>query len=325
MPTHIFVMIAAIVLLAAALYFLILYGVYRAAFGTKGKKNPDPMNLPKGSQYDGYADRMKSLVRTALEIPYEEVRIKSFDGLTLFGRYYEGKPGASCALLFHGYRSAGVRDFAGGLQILKNEGYHVILPDERAIGKSGGTTISFGINERQDVKAWAEYANRRFEDGTPLMLYGISLGGATVLMALSEELPVNVKGVAADCPYAVPRDIILKVAQDRHYPLKAVWFLVKHASRVFGHFDIEACNARDAAAGSDLPILLIHGTGDRFVPADCSREIYAACGGDGNGRVQLELFPGAAHGISFLQDEDRYKQVITEFLRKVTGWDSAGN
>ncbi len=306
-----------LVLILTALYLLLLYAVYRAAFGTRGRKNPDPMHLPKGEQYDPYAERMRQLVKTALAVPYEEVFIRSEDGTKLFGRYYAGKPGAPCALLFHGYRSAAVRDFAGGMQLLRREGYHIILPDERAIGKSGGNTITFGIRERLDVKAWTEFARCRLGDDVRVMLYGISLGGATVLMALSEDLPENVKGVVADCPYSVPKDIILKVAKDRNYPIKPVWFLIRQASRLFGHFNIEACNARDSAARSKLPILLVHGTGDRFVPADCSREIYEACGGDGNGRVQLELFPGAAHGISFLQDEERYTHVLGQFEKKV--------
>lgn len=309
------------VLVLVILYLALLYAVYRAAFGTRGRKNPDPMHLPKGDQYDPYADRMKQLVKTALAVPFEPATIRSSDGTLLFGRYYAGKPGAPCALLFHGYRSNAVRDFAGGMQLLRREGYHVILPDERAIGRSGGTTITFGIRERLDVKAWTEYAIRRLGDDVQVMLYGISLGGATVLMALSEDLPANVKGVVADCPYSVPKDIILKVAKDRKYPLKIVWLLIRQASRLFGHFNIEACNARDAAARSQLPILLVHGTGDRFVPAHCSREIFEACGGDGNGRVQLELFPDAAHGISFLQDEERYTHVLGLFEKKVmSGW-----
>ena len=62
-----------------------------------------------------------------------------------------------------------------------------------------------------------------------------------------------------------------------------------------------------------VPVLLIHGDHDHFVPCDMSRELYAA----NPEKIRLEIFPGAGHGLSFLLDPERYEQLVREFSQKV--------
>ena len=62
-----------------------------------------------------------------------------------------------------------------------------------------------------------------------------------------------------------------------------------------------------------MPILLIHGEDDHFVPCEMSREIAANCAS----RVVVQTFPGAGHGLSYLVDPQRYERVVFDFLRGV--------
>ena len=59
-----------------------------------------------------------------------------------------------------------------------------------------------------------------------------------------------------------------------------------------------------------MPVLLIHGEADGFVPCDMSRRIYAAC----NGMVELVVFPGAGHALSYFTDPELYEKTIYDFL-----------
>ena len=62
-----------------------------------------------------------------------------------------------------------------------------------------------------------------------------------------------------------------------------------------------------------MPILLIHGESDGFVPCDMSSDIQRA-----NPQIVYRCtFPGADHGISFLVDPDRYRYIVKEFSEKV--------
>ena len=222
---------------------LIAWYSYRTAFYSPEKRKEDYYAIPKGEQYEKERQRMLSLIREMDEIPFEAVTISAQDGTKLSARYYHVRDGAPLQSQFHGYRGTALRDFCGGNKLARESGQNTLVVDQRAHGKSGGTTITFGIRERLDCLCWAEYANQRFGSDTPVFLSGVSMGAATVLMASELELPTNVVGIIADCPYSSPEAIIRKVCrEDMH--------------------------------------LLLHGEDDRFVPCNMSREIFDACIGE---------------------------------------------
>ncbi len=303
------IILAAIVCLLLILCLLILYGVWLAAFSTKKHKEKKPFDLPAADQYRPFDDAMIRLITDALAVPFEEVHTESFDGLDLYGRLYPGKPGNVVQIQMHGWKSNGVRDFAGGSAIARSAGQTVLLPDERGINKSGGGFLTYGILERKDILSWISYINKRFNN-PPIILSGLSMGAASVIMALDQQLPPNVIGVIADSAYSSPREIISHVAAERGLPAGISWKMARASARLFGHFNIEETDAVRAIAGSSLPVLLIHGDDDHFVPVQMSRKIYEArpCG------TRLEIFHGAPHGISYLLGRERYRQAEEDFI-----------
>ena len=73
-------------------------------------------------------------------------------------------------------------------------------------------------------------------------------------------------------------------------------------------------SAVEAVKHTDIPILLLHGEDDRFVPCSMSREIHAA------GRTtRLVTFPGAGHGLSYIADEARYSAEVEDFIGTCIG------
>mgnify|MGYP006356952321 FL=1 len=53
---------------------------------------------------------MSRLAAETRNTPYEEFCIKSFDGLSLYGKYYHYEDGAPIEIMFHGYRGSAERD-----------------------------------------------------------------------------------------------------------------------------------------------------------------------------------------------------------------------
>lgn len=256
------VLILLIFILAAS------YVCYRLCFSVPKQTETDLFRLPDTEQYAPYREAMTQMVRTVLALPYEDVWIRSDDGLHLHGKYYAGQPGAPVQIMMHGYKSGAERDFCGGAQIAVQGGYHVLLVDQRAHGKSEGRCLTFGIQERYDCRAWVNYAAGRFGADTKILLYGVSMGAATVLMAGGLNLPRNVVGIVADCGYSSPAAIIRKVIRDQHLPIFPVYQLIRLGGKLFGGFDLESATVTDALAHCDIPVLLIHGGDDRFVPCD---------------------------------------------------------
>ena len=291
----------------------ILYGVYKFAFDSPNQTQNDDLHVAKTPQMTERAKKIRSMIEEARSIPFERVYITSHDGLKLSGRYYHQQDGAPLDICFHGYRGTPARDFSGGIQIMLREGHNVLMIEERAHLQSEGHTITFGIKERYDALDWIQYALQRFGEDTRIILVGISMGAATVLMASELELPGQVKGIVADCPYTSPEAIIKKVCKDMKVPGGLGGFLALTSARLFGGVNLREASAIEAVPHLKVPVLLIHGDHDHFVPCDMSRELYAA----NPEKIRLEIFPGAGHGLSFLLDPERYEQLVREFSQKV--------
>ena len=295
----------------AAILLMGGYYTYRIAFYSP-KKGRDKISTFASHKYDPYRKEINRLFCQLSDRPYEEVSIVSFDGLTLFGRYYHVKDGAPLDIGFHGYRSSALTDFAGGSELSFSMGHNLLLIDERAHGRSEGRTITFGIQERWDVESWARFAVERFGADVQIILYGVSMGAATVLMASELELPASVRGIIADCGFSSPYAIMKSVLHWRcpwlvSGPLLA---LTGVFTRLFGGFGLREVSATEAVAHTKLPILFIHGTGDRFVPCSMSQAAYDAC----TGEKRLILVEGAGHGQSYLVDRPRVQAAVREFL-----------
>ena len=301
-----------IIFLLAAVLLGGSYYAYRLAFLSQ---KTDPNNIPEvmGEMYAPYKPLLNEMFQTLINRPCEEVTITSHDGLTLFGRYYHTADGAPLDIGFHGYHSNYIYDFCGGSLISLSQGHNLLLIDQRAHGNSQGKTISFGINERKDALSWVNYAIHRFGADTKICLYGVSMGAATVLMAAGLNLPENVKGIIADCPYVRASDIIVEVGKSMKYP---GWFTVPCAwlgARIYGGFNLYETDAVKAVTKSRVPILIIHGEDDTLVPASMSALAQQA-----NPKlVRRETFPGAGHAMSYMVDTDRYWKAAIGFMSEV--------
>ena len=288
------------------------YWAYRVAFYAPPRDGEEILALPPGQQYAVHREQLIECFLDLNSHPWEPVTIVGPDGKKLFGRYFPVRKGAPVQIQFHGYRGCAIRDMCGVAPLAMKMGYNVLLVDQRSHGRSEGNTITFGIRERQDLQCWCRYAARRFGPKTPLVLYGVSMGAATVLMAADMPLPKSVKAIIADCPYSSPSAIIGRVAKQMGLPQKPSVAVCHLAAVLYGHFRLESASPVKAVRNTRLPILLLHGAADDFVPCEMSRQIYAACNGD----RQLAIFPKAAHGMSFLQDPPRYEATVSAFLKK---------
>lgn len=289
------------------------YCSYRFIFYSPRGEQNDDHRLMVAVKTQEERERSIALIDALNARPFEKVEITSFDGLRLAGRYYHISDGAPLAILCHGYRGTPSRDFCGGADICFDAGMNVLLIEERAHCSSGGHTITFGVNERFDILDWTRYAVRRFGEDVEILLAGISMGASAVLMTSELALPRNVKGILADCPFSSPKDIIKKVGDAKGFNMDLCWPFVVAEARVFGGFDVNGADAVSAVRHAGIPILLIHGEDDRFVPCEMSRLIARA----NPEMIEFHTFPGAGHGLSYLEDTERYTRLVRDFCRKI--------
>ena len=301
---YVFCAVAALFLLAGFVCMLIAMRRGRAF---------DPRN-PKviaKSAWAKYQEPVLEGVAWIVSQETEQIGIQSFDGLHLSGRLLPAAEARGTILLFHGYRSMACIDFSCAARLYHELGFHLLLIDQRAHGHSQGRYITYGVLERRDCQSWADYCYHRFGPDHPLFLSGLSMGASTVLMAADLPLPPTVRGILADCGFTSPWEIIGHVMRTRcHLPPLPLLWSVELSARLFARCSLRACSTVECVSRTKLPVLLVHGEADRFVPCEMSRRAYKACAAERH----LLIVPGAGHGASFLLDREGCTQALRAFL-----------
>jgi len=302
------VIVALIGIVLGAAYYCFRRVFYSPARIPLGK---DEYEIPPGKIYEPYRDEMVAWMKETREMPHENVSVTSFDGLTLRGKYYEYQKGAPLEILFHGYQGNSERDLCGGVQRCFSLGRNALLIDQRGSGDDGHV-ISFGINERKDCLKWIEFAIQKFGDDVKIMLGGVSMGASTVLMAAGEALPKNVVCALGDCGYSSAKEIIQKIVKEMHLPPKLVYPFIKLGAKLFGGFNLDETSPVKAMETCKIPILLLHGDDDAFVPFEMSEKIYEAC----QTPKRLVKVKGAGHGLAYPKNKAGYIAALKAFEKE---------
>lgn len=212
----------------------------------------------------------------------------------------------------HGYKSGGVKDFAGIASYLIQNGFTVVMPDQRGHGKSKGYHLSFGIKESFDVKKWVDYIISRFGADTKIILYGVSMGAATVLTSAGLSLCDNVVGIISDCSYSSPVEIISKASAEKGFNPSAFLPVINLSAKIFGGFSLGDASPKNALTKCNLPILFIHGKKDDFVPFQMGEFLFNSY----SGPKYFFTVDEATHATSFFYDTDGYKKALDDFFSK---------
>ncbi len=241
------------------------------------------------------------------------VDLTARDGTPLVGHWYENPNAKRIVVAMHGWRSRWDQDFGLIAPFLHQNGCSVLYAEQRGQNASGGNHMTFGLLERYDCIDWVNWAVSHTVPDLPVYLAGISMGATTVLMAAGLALPDCVRGIVADCGFTSPQAIWRHVAERNlhlNYDLHQSW--VERLCRKRIHMGAEDASTIDALTHCKAPVLLVHGSDDTFVPVEMTYENYKAC----TAPRQLLIVPGAAHGLSYLTEPERYQQALLAFWQK---------
>ncbi len=209
-------------------------------------------------------------------------------------------------------------------------GYNLLFVDSRATGNSGGDYVTYGQYESDDVLYWINQEVRE-RPSQKILLYGGSMGAATMMSVLAKDIPVNVKGIIENCGFAsideqlrftysqtvVPAlpDAIknqLDIIGDQEHEDLFMGLLKQYYFDQEMHLDPTAALPTIGMSGS-LPKLIIHGTADDVVPVSNAQKLYELAGG----YKDLLLVEGAGHGKAQEVDHAAYTKHVTDFLKVV--------
>lgn len=278
MGSYIWILLAVLIVivgLACTIYFSARYFV-RLTILRKPTATLEN-NINANTNWEQHIDFISKRKEWLLQQKMEDVFIKSDDNLKLHATLLRSKSNKNCVICFHGYTGKGLNDYGSIAKFYIEQGFNMLIVDERAHGDSEGTYIGFGVLDRYDVVKWVEYAIKRFGNDVNIMLHGDSMGATTVLLASGLNLPKNVKAIVADCGFTSAYDVFSHILKrDYHipkFPIMNVTEIMKRKKAGYGYND---ASTLDAVASTDIPILFVHGDKDDFVPIWMSEKNYEA-------------------------------------------------
>lgn len=262
-----------------------------------------------------------------LGIDFEHVSFSSPGGYTLRGWYVPAAPGkqSPMGIVFGHGGGRDRRSWMRHLPMFRQAGFACLLFDFREHGLSSGNHrgLSYGMKERFDVRAAAEYM-RDAKGFKRIAAIGTSMGGSSVIMAAALDADlINV--VVAENPLMTCAHL-----QQQHITnLIGGYFRHTLWSRmVFGIFQRMCSNWLNLKVGnkpsrkcqsrhvidriSPRPLLLLHGTYDKTIPYSHSQELFDRAAEP----KELWLVPGAIHCGLYDKAPTEYEKRVIGFLRK---------
>ena len=242
----------------------------------------------------------------------KDVFITSKDGLKLHGLWIPAENPRGTILLAHGYRSTMLVDFGLAFAFYHALGMNILVPQQRAHGQSEGRYITFGVKESEDMQCWIDYHNATY-GMHQMILSGMSMGASTMLYLADQDLPGNVKCIIADCGFTSPKAILDIVFRSVvHLPSGPSLLVTELFARIFAGFSLTQKDTCKVLKNAKIPVLMIHGLEDDFVPSYMTQQGFDACCSE----KELLMVENAGHGTSFLADKQTYTERVIMFLEK---------
>ncbi|MDQ2726934.1 MAG: lysophospholipase [Actinomycetota bacterium] len=172
--------------------------------------------------------------------------------------------------------------------------YDVLSYDSRGHGRSNGR-CTLGDLERHDVAAAVREARR---DGLAVILVGASMGAIAALRYAADPAAHidGIVAVSAPATWRAPRSaqgiLAAALTQTRIGRALALRLMAVHVAPGWS----DPLPPATLVTGIEIPIAIVHGTRDRFIPARDGAELYRYC----NEPRRLDMVPGMGHAYGVL-------------------------
>ena len=256
-------------------------------------------------------------------LKFKHLFIKSFDNLNLHALEFlnpQIKEGSKdninhkWSIIIHGYNN-NCTSFLAQAKHFYDMGFNLLIVDLRGHGLSEGKYIGMGWHDRLDIKQWINKIIDK-DQHAEIVLYGVSMGAATVMMTAGEILPKQVKLGIEDCGYTSAYEVFLFQLKNMFgfgpFLSKIIMYVFNIVTRLKTGSWITDASAIKQLKKSDLPMLFIHGDSDTYVPSEMIKYCYNAH----NAYKEQVIVPDSIHAMNNFTEPDLYWNSVKAFIKK---------
>lgn len=238
---------------------------------------------------------------------YQNLELTTSDNIKLKGWYIPAKDKKATMIVCHGVAANKSDILKVGMNFHKAN-YDVYMFDFRGHGASQHAPITYGWNERKDIKAIVDYIK---STGVEEMgIYGLSMGGAIVMQSLPEN--PELKAVIIDSGFASAQKI-MDYRINMVFPgfcIKPLGEITKFYGRNVFKIDLENIAPIDVIDKIDRPILFIVGDKDKTITPDNGQMLYDKA----KEPKEIVVMKGADHTQTI--SDPSFEKVTIDFMDK---------
>ena len=240
--------------------------------------------------------------------PYETVVLKTKDGLKLEGWWRQADSAVGTVILFHGHggsKSSLIPESDYFLTL----GYNTLSMDFRAHGGSDGNVCTIGYREGEDVKLACDFVRGRGERN--VVLWGISLGAATITRAIA-EYEVRPEKIILELSFGSLQDAVkarVRLTSLPEQPIAGLLTFWGGIQQDFWAFNHSPC---DYAKQITCPTLVQHAAKDARVSLEESTCILNNLKSSDK---KLVIYETALHESLYKKEPEKWKTSVSEFLK----------
>jgi uncharacterized protein len=242
--------------------------------------------------------------------PYKNFTTTTSDGVKLQGWYIPAETPKGTIVMLHGHGAtrSGVVNEANAFHDL---GYKVCMIDFRAHGASDGNVCTIGYRETADVKAAYDYVLKTGEQN--IILWGISLGAATITKTIEDYPDVQPKKVMLEMPFGSLSEAVEGRLRIMHLPEQPLATLLTFWGGTEQGFWAFGLNPSTYARSIKMPALLQWGKNDTRVTETETKEIYTNIS---SANKHLVVYNNSGHESLLKSEPAKWLTTVTAFLEK---------
>ena len=257
-----------------------------------------------------YQDKYPWLTPREAGLPQEDITITTADGIALRCWLIKSNSQARGIILYiHGVGDNRISGIVRA-KLFHEHGFHVLLPDMRRHGVSGGEYCTYGYHEKYDVIRMIDYLqqHRSLVEGK-LMVFGLSMGAATAMQ--TAVLDDRIHLVISEGCFTDLRTIALDYQQRYiRFRSKLIGNFVMRRSERLAKFEADQVSPLDAVRRINVPVLFTHGRNDPLISPEYSRILFEHA----NEPKELYYISEAAHGDVWEAGGTEYWQRVIDFI-----------
>ena len=221
-------------------------------------------------------------------LDYEDVTLKTEDGVQLHGWYIPHKQSEHVLLFFHG-NAGNISHRRDSIEIFHRLGLNIFIIDYRGYGKSQGTPGEQGLYQDASA-AWHYLAEEKGFAANQVLIFGRSLGGAVAASLASE---VHARGLILESNFSSAQDFG-----------RAVFPILSRL--VFMRYDF---NTAEKIQRVNCPVLVLHSPDDEIMPYHLGEKVFQSANQPKH-FVQMK----GDHNYGFIQSQPEYEQELFNWL-----------